>query len=191
MSHEWHYRLDTLIGMSETVGPIAESDLITLLQRATVSRETLVASSTRTNGQWYHFKQLATLLEVFEKAEADRREAKERQASEKAEAATAAAVEVDAKRVRDAAVLEEARKRVAEVSDHTDPDFVSSILQRVSGLLTSGEQVQYIVVQRKPPINVTPDAIVATSRRLISIGQKCSDAMSYSIQSERNSTTNC
>jgi hypothetical protein len=53
------------------------------------------------------------------------------------------------------------------VSDEQDPAAVRKILGKINDLLTQGETVDYVCVQKKPVVTISPDAIVLTSRRFI------------------------
>ncbi|MBB4594128.1 ribosomal protein S19 [Xanthomonas arboricola] len=53
------------------------------------------------------------------------------------------------------------------MTDEQDPVAVGKILPKVSELLTRGEQVEYIAVQKKMVMNLSPDAVVLTNRRFI------------------------
>jgi hypothetical protein len=52
-------------------------------------------------------------------------------------------------------------------SDDQDPGIVLQMLERVRELCTANEEIRYIAVQRKPVVTLSPDAAVATTRRLI------------------------
>jgi len=53
------------------------------------------------------------------------------------------------------------------LNEEQDPKAVEKLLVKVNGLLTSGEQVEYIAVQKKPAINLSPDCIALTNKRII------------------------
>lgn len=53
------------------------------------------------------------------------------------------------------------------LNEEQDPKAVEKLLAKVNGLLTSGEQVEYIAVQKKPAINLSPDCIALTNKRII------------------------
>lgn len=53
------------------------------------------------------------------------------------------------------------------VADEQDPSAVKKMLGKVHDLLTKGETVDYICVQRKPVVTISPDAIILTNRRFI------------------------
>ncbi|MQA28376.1 MAG: hypothetical protein GEU82_00855 [Luteitalea sp.] len=53
------------------------------------------------------------------------------------------------------------------LNEEQDPVMVEQALARVEQLLTSGEEVSYVAVQKKPMVNVTPECVVLTSKRFI------------------------
>lgn len=53
------------------------------------------------------------------------------------------------------------------VADDQDPAVVAKLLGRVQELCTASEEIRYIAVQKKPVLTLSPDALVATTRRLI------------------------
>lgn len=53
------------------------------------------------------------------------------------------------------------------LSDEQDEAAVRKILPKVTELLTKDEVIEYIAVQKRPVINISPDAIVITNRRFI------------------------
>lgn len=53
------------------------------------------------------------------------------------------------------------------LNEEQDPKAVEKIYGKVSGLLTSGEVIQYIAVQKKPAVNLSPDCIALTNKRII------------------------
>jgi len=56
--------------------------------------------------------------------------------------------------------------------DEQDPAAVARILNKSSGILTKNEQVDYVAVQKKPVVTVSPDAILLTNKRLIIVRPK-------------------
>jgi len=52
------------------------------------------------------------------------------------------------------------------LNEEQDPKAVEKLLVKVTGLLTSEEQVEYIAVQKKP-VNLSPDCIALTNKRII------------------------
>ena len=53
------------------------------------------------------------------------------------------------------------------LNEEQDPKSVERIIERVTDLLTNGETLEYIAVQNKPAINISPDSIVLTNKRII------------------------
>ncbi|MDL2142925.1 PH domain-containing protein [Flavobacterium tructae] len=53
------------------------------------------------------------------------------------------------------------------LNEEQDPKAVEKLLSKVNGLLTSGEHVEYIAVQKKPALNLSPDCIALTNKRII------------------------
>ncbi|WP_449400139.1 PH domain-containing protein [Chryseobacterium wanjuense] len=53
------------------------------------------------------------------------------------------------------------------LNEEQDPKAVEKLLGRISSLLTSQEFVEYIAVQKKPALNLSPDCIALTNRRII------------------------
>lgn len=53
------------------------------------------------------------------------------------------------------------------LNEEQDPKNVEKLLSKVEGLLTAGEEVEYIAVQKKPAINLSPDCIALTNKRII------------------------
>ncbi|OWP74556.1 hypothetical protein BWK62_14005 [Flavobacterium oreochromis] len=52
------------------------------------------------------------------------------------------------------------------LNEEQDPKAVEKILDKVTGLLTSGEEVEYVAVQKKA-INFSPDCVALTNKRVI------------------------
>lgn len=53
------------------------------------------------------------------------------------------------------------------LNEEQDPQAIEKLLGMISSLLTSQEAVEYIAVQKKPVINLSPDCIALTNRRII------------------------
>jgi len=58
------------------------------------------------------------------------------------------------------------------LSDDQDSATVEKILPKVRELLTRDEAITYIAVQKKPVVNLSPDAIVLTNKRFMAIRPK-------------------
>jgi len=53
------------------------------------------------------------------------------------------------------------------LNEEQDPKSVEKLLGKINSLLTSQEFVEYIAVQKKPALNLSPDCIALTNRRII------------------------
>ncbi len=58
------------------------------------------------------------------------------------------------------------------MADGQDPSLIIKLVERVDGICTRDETPLYMAVQQKPVVNVSPDAIVLTNRRVIIFRQK-------------------
>lgn len=58
------------------------------------------------------------------------------------------------------------------LGDEQDPKVVDKIYRRAQELLTAGEEVKYIGVQKKPVVTIAPDAIVLTNKRFMIVKPK-------------------
>jgi len=58
------------------------------------------------------------------------------------------------------------------LGDEQDPKIVEKIVAKTKELLTRGEELEYIGVQRKPIITLAPDAVVLTNKRFIIVRPK-------------------
>jgi hypothetical protein len=53
------------------------------------------------------------------------------------------------------------------LNEQQDPKAIEKILGKVKDLLTTGENIDYIAVQKKPAINLSPDCVALTNKRVI------------------------
>lgn len=53
------------------------------------------------------------------------------------------------------------------LNEEQDPAMVEQVKEKISQILTRGEEMQYIAVQKKPGVNLAPDCVVLTSKRFI------------------------
>lgn len=58
------------------------------------------------------------------------------------------------------------------MADGQDPTMICKLAERVDGICTRDEHPLYMAVQQRPVMNVSPDAIVLTNRRVIIFRQK-------------------
>lgn len=158
--HQWYYMSSDFLGSSQMVGPIPEAEILSLTRNAKLAKSAQVMSPSRTNGAWHTLEQVPGLKKTLEKGEAERKQAKQQAA--------------DDRRQRQLAVVEERRNQedlgryqAAQLSDSQDVELVRTIADRVKPILTSQEQLEFIAVQEKPIVNIAPDGVVVTNRRLI------------------------
>ena len=60
----------------------------------------------------------------------------------------------------------------AFLGDEQDPAAVAKMVAKAKDLLTSGEQIEYIAVQKKPLVNIAPDGLLLTNKRLMIVRPK-------------------
>jgi hypothetical protein len=53
------------------------------------------------------------------------------------------------------------------MNEEQDPEVVERVHETFSGILTSAEEVLYIAVQKKPVVNVSPDSVLLTNKRMV------------------------
>jgi hypothetical protein len=53
------------------------------------------------------------------------------------------------------------------LSEEQDPKAVEKIYKRLEDLVTTGEEILYIAVQKKPIVNLFPDCIALTNKRIL------------------------
>lgn len=53
------------------------------------------------------------------------------------------------------------------LNEDQDPKAIEKITGRLAGLLMNGEEVEYIAVQKKPAVNLSPDCLALTNKRII------------------------
>lgn len=53
------------------------------------------------------------------------------------------------------------------LNEEQDPKAIEKIVEKLNGLLMSGEEVSYIAVQKRPAINISPDCVALTNKRII------------------------
>ncbi len=52
------------------------------------------------------------------------------------------------------------------LSDEQDPKAVEKVIGKLNDLLTTGEELIYLAVQKKPAVNLLPDSIAITNKRI-------------------------
>lgn len=55
----------------------------------------------------------------------------------------------------------------ALTNEEQKPDVVEKVVERVSAILVSGEQIIFVAVQARPIVNIAPDCAVLTSQRFL------------------------
>lgn len=53
------------------------------------------------------------------------------------------------------------------LNENQDPKAVEKLSEKLNGLLMNGEEVKYIAVQKKPAVNLSPDCVALTNKRVI------------------------
>lgn len=53
------------------------------------------------------------------------------------------------------------------IIDEQDPKTAEKVLGKISDMLTPGEKVIYLAVQKKPAVTLIPDSIVVTDKRIV------------------------
>lgn len=153
---------------------MAEGEFLALAMQGKLKRDSLVMSPTRTNGGWHLLPQIAGLAKALGDGEKSRHAEREAEAARKAAARKASQNE----KAEQSAILaqqeqhaqagqRQAAARSAQVSHHPNAALVEGMCQKVQTILTSQEVIQYVAIQQKPLINIAPDAMIATNRRLI------------------------
>lgn len=171
MSHEWFHRTSGMLGNVDEVGPLPESEILALAMQGKLKRDSLVRSPTRTNNAWFMLPQIAGLAKTLEDGEKARQAAKDADAKTKAATRQAASDARAAQQVerqeQQQAARQEVAQRAGQISHHPNAALVDGVCQKVAAILTNQEVIQYVAVQQKPLVNIAPDALVATNRRLI------------------------
>lgn len=53
------------------------------------------------------------------------------------------------------------------INDNQDPKDIEKVLGKLKGILMNAEELIYIAVQKKPAINISPDYVAITDKRII------------------------
>lgn len=97
--HQWFYRTDPVVGTAETLAPFSEPEFMNLAATGSLRRETLIASQSRTKGQWVTVQHVPGLVQALEQGESDRREKREQELSSRKEQAEKVAAAEHARRI--------------------------------------------------------------------------------------------
>jgi len=166
-THVWFYERMNVLGEEQDVGPLDQQELVSLARDGKLKRETKVRSPTRTGNQWYEVSKIPGLLKALEEGERERANAQKQRDEAKAMAQQARQKEREAQ--KQALVLRKTTEaeNAAMISDGQDPAMVLTIAERVRSILITSELLRFIVIQERPLVNISPDAVAITNRRLI------------------------
>ncbi len=53
------------------------------------------------------------------------------------------------------------------LNDNQDPKDIEKVIDKLKGILMNAEELVYIAVQKKPAINISPDYVAITDKRII------------------------
>ena len=53
------------------------------------------------------------------------------------------------------------------LTDHQDPRTAEKVLGKLRDMLTSGEDVIYLAIQKRPAVTLIPDCIAVTNKRIV------------------------
>lgn len=53
------------------------------------------------------------------------------------------------------------------LTDEQDPKTAEKVLGKLNDMLTPGEQMLYLAVQKKPAMNLIPDSVIVTDKRIV------------------------
>lgn len=53
------------------------------------------------------------------------------------------------------------------LNEEQDPGAVEKISEKLKGIIMNGESLEYIAVQKKPAVNISPDCVALTNKRII------------------------
>jgi len=166
-SPSWFYIHSTLVGTTEQVGPVSQNELVKLARDGKIKRDTLVSCPSRATDKWYELAKVPGLLKALEAGEQERAAVKAAEAQHRAEASELRRQQQEAEK-RELVLRKNTQvEQAALISEGQDPEMVLTIAERVRAILTSAETLRFIVVQQRPLVNISPDAVVITSRRLI------------------------
>lgn len=66
------------------------------------------------------------------------------------------------------------------LNDEQDPKIIEHTVPRILQFLTSGEELLYVAIQKKPVANIAPDCIALTSKRIVLFAVKLLGQLSFS-----------
>jgi hypothetical protein len=53
------------------------------------------------------------------------------------------------------------------LNEEQDPAAVEKVTEKLKGIIMNGETLEYIAVQKKPAVNISPDCVALTNKRII------------------------
>lgn len=53
------------------------------------------------------------------------------------------------------------------LNEDQDPKAIGKIVAKLNGVLMNSEEIEYIAVQKRPAVNLSPDAIALTNKRVV------------------------
>ena len=53
------------------------------------------------------------------------------------------------------------------LNEEQDPAAIEKIADKLNGIIMNGESIEYIAVQKKPAVNLSPDCVALTNKRII------------------------
>jgi hypothetical protein len=53
------------------------------------------------------------------------------------------------------------------LNEEQDPAAVEKVTDKLKGIIMNGESLEYIAVQKKPAVNISPDCVALTNKRII------------------------
>ncbi len=174
--HQWYYRKPGILE-DTTEGPIAEAAFLAEVRAGRIKLNMKAMSPTRTKQKWCELKSISGVVKTWNQGQIERDAAKQAAAVEKARQKQEVAAE-KAKRKQEASAIKQKQKQATEnqhqielgeiagIADSQDPSVVNGIKTAIQSILTPGEEIRYMAVQKKP-VALKQDAVVATTKRLI------------------------
>jgi len=53
------------------------------------------------------------------------------------------------------------------LNEEQDPSAIEKVTEKLRGIIMNGESLEYIAVQKKPAVNISPDCVALTNKRII------------------------
>lgn len=147
-------------GRDKEKGPYSTPEMEDFARQDVIGLSTLISSEKYTRGKVVEARRIGRFFNIFSGV-----------------AETTALTTVDRDQFSSPPMkLEERDEEVGGIgrfmADGQDPTMVIKLVQRVQGICTKEEQCLYMAIQQKPVVNLAPDAVVLTNRRVIIFRQK-------------------